>query len=286
MRLRIKVRNMNRYRREEFEEISKLLYYVATYAFFIFTLGRTGARFARYVIRLAGKFSNMVCIIVGDAQDAKSKIDNIPEIATSFKSLIEYLRRHIFILVDNGLKVFKWDASNRKWKGTITSPPIDYQGPDVNDALRDCPIIMAIANQVTEGPSLNHRIRLEGQHLIFAMAKPIYAYGYNAVEQAINVFRTSLQLTNTAIEDLTNRDIIGFWFGVNLSRDTSSDLITEIRDKLQPSNLILIGGNVDSKSRWFQRNDESCLVFTLLLRLKEHDKIGPQFSFVKDFLQG
>jgi hypothetical protein len=279
---------MSEFEKSDYDIFVETLPPTAANAFFASTLGRTGARGVRVVIRLQGRYSNIVIIIVGDEQDAKAKMEKIPEIAYSFKTLVEQLKGQIFILVDNGLKAFKWDESTYSWKGAIVSPSI-AQGIDVNDALRDCPIIMACANQVTEGPSLSHRYKLRG-HLIFAMTKPIYGHGYNAVEQAINIFRSGLQITNTRIDDLMNRDIFAFWFGVNLPSGASDDLTTEIMSKLKPSNLIMIGGNVHKKTkgifiRRHSSSDEVFLAFTLLLRLREDDNLGPQFSFIKDFLK-
>jgi len=279
---------MNEFEKPEYEVIAETLPKSSTNAFFIFTLGRTGSRVAGHIIRLSGRFTNIVSILVGDEEDAKSKIEEVPKIAYDFKSLVEHLRGQIIILVDNGLKVFKWDRSTYSWKGAIVSPST-AEGTAVNDALRDCPIIMACANQVTEGPALSHRYRLRG-NLIFAMTKPIYAHGYNAVDHAISDFRVGLQITNIRIDDLMNRDIFGFWFGVNLPSGVSDDLTTEIRDKLKPSNLIMIGGNVHKKTkgifiRRHSSSDEGFLAFTLLLRLREDDNLGPQFSFIKDFLK-
>jgi len=254
------------------------------------TLGRSGERMARYVARLCRYFTTTIFILVGDEVDAGAKI-KASGLDSGFAESVNYILsgNNMVVPVDNGLKTFRWNDS--KWKGLIVQEPNDPQGSAVNSAVRDNPLILALAEQNTTGQALTQNYAWTGRN-IYIMSTPIYASGPHHLDNAMNSLRNGLQLTYTRIDDLTNREVFLFWAGVDTDPFMEEEFRNELEEKLNPTKLTMIGGSVPSRRRRLPflsgtdiegDSNNTSLALVLLLRLKRSDEnqLGKQFHFLK-----
>jgi len=289
----------------EGEMIRKIIDYLAKekaiherIAFIVLFLGRSSKRILEQIISgaLSNLFARLVVFLVGDDKDANKKIREsnlIPEFRKAAEILLS--NKNLIILIDNGIKNFK--LTNGKWQGYIAVDPTPTGRGGINEILRDAPIIMAIAQYITRYGSLFHINELE-ENPVYVLTKPIYVY-QDAINNPLGSLTTELSVLNTTVDDITNRRVICFFVA---SGSISMGKFEEgIRTQLKTNDVMMIGGNLTHedmikpdttiKRIFFNRKPafidimrETFIDYTLLLRLKPSDKLGPQFEFMNGLI--
>lgn len=156
---------------------------------------------------------------------------------------------------------------------------------------------MAIAQYITRHGSLFHINELE-ENPVYVLTKPIYVY-QDAINNPLGSFSTELSVLNTTVDDITNRRVICFFVA---SGSIAMGKFEEgLKSQLKTNNVMMIGGNLTHedmikpdttiKRIFFNRKpsfidimQETFIAYTLLLRLKPSDKLGPQFEFMNGLI--
>jgi hypothetical protein len=246
--------------------------------FIVLLLGKTSLHILSHITSgaLSDLFNIKVIFLVGDDIDASVKIREfnlMPRFREHVKKLLNS-RKSLIVLIDNGIKTFK--LTNGKWQGYIELEPT-LMGRRVNEILRDAPIIMAIAQYITRHGSLFHIGELE-ENPVYVLTKPIYVYR-DAINNPLGSLTTELSVLNTTVDDITNRRVICFFVA---SGSISMGKFEEgLKSQLKTSNVMMIGGNLTYTINIMR---EPFIAYTLLLRLKPSDKLGPQFEFMNGLI--
>jgi hypothetical protein len=261
--------------------------------FLISLVGRTSSRILTWFLDEGQLTANGVLFLVGDPNDAGKKLKDYG-LEPIYKEVVEHLwGRWLIVPVDNGVLSFRWFGKG--WRLLRRLEP-DRNGAHVNDALRDGPILMTVAHTLTTSTSLSHT-QIAG---VYAMAKPLHVERlspYSDMDLADDIageLEKDLQVTNTVVEGPAKRRTIAFWVAWNPShRDT---VLARLKEKLKSlfglseEKLVMIGGSLSpEKSRSFKlrrkyKTDRKYLALMLLFELtpEEIERLGPQFSFIRD----
>jgi hypothetical protein len=260
-------------------------------ALIVSPVGRTSARIVEGLLEKSLIPSNGVLILIGDPAEAAWKLKNhrLEPIYEEFVRLV--WRSWAIVLVDNGVAWFKWSENGWKLSKLIQPTP---RGEHVNEALRDAPILMALAYTFTTGTALSHPI--PG---VYTMAKPLHIErptpysDEDLVDDITSEVEEKLQVMNTAVGERgpAGRRTLAFWVAWN--PENQNILLGRLEENLRDlfnlggDSLVAIGGSSRPEESGFKSShrykaDRKYLALTLLFELTP-EEIGtcPQFSFVR-----